>query len=378
MDFRTPEEIGGILKDAGVPLDNIEFVKFTSDFIDVPETQQEAYDMNYEVSYFRDYGAKVVMDPDGRRANVEFDQAWFMLAGSTRYDRAAALQLAAQRWHAELVGIDKHITSTFTSEGGDRELNGDGVFMGVARTEISKRNPQYTKEEVERDYKRLFNVEKFVWLPDGSYDDEDYAAGPIPDPDGKYSAYRAQTANGHMDEIARFVSADTILLAEVTEEEAEKEELARLNKERLDAAYEAIKQASDAHGKPFKIVRMPVPETIYVDFDMDVDSVVGTAWVDVCRQGVMADGSPAPRGVVKFLPALSYCNFLITNGLVLAQKYYSEGMPLSVKEKDEQAKKVLQECFPDRKIVQINTLALNLNGGGIHCFTRHVPASRKK
>ena len=81
---------------------------------------------------------------------------------------------------------------------------------------------------------------------------------------------------------------------------------------------------------------------------------------------------------MKFLPALSYCNFLITNGLVLAQKYYQEGMPLSVKEKDEQAKRILEQCFPDRKVVQINTLALNLNGGGIHCFTRHVPAPRKK
>lgn len=378
VDFRTPDEISGILKEGGVSLDNVEFVKFTSDFIDVPKTQQEAYDMNYEVSYFRDYGAEVVMDDEGNRANVEFDQAWFMLAGSTRYDRAAALQLAAQRWHAELVGIDRHITSMFTSEGGDRELNGDGVFMGVARTEIEKRNLQYTKEEVEREYSRLFNVKKFVWLPDGSYDDEDYAMGAIPGPDGKYNAYRSQTANGHVDEIARFVSADTILLAEVTEEEAEKEELARLNKERLDAAYDVIKAATDVHGNPFRIVRMPVPETIYVDFDMDVDSVVGTAWADVKKQKTLTDGSPVPKGVVKFLPALSYCNFLITNQLVLAQKYYSDGMPLSVKEKDEQAKKVLEQCFPDRKVVQINTLALNLNGGGIHCFTRHIPASRRR
>ena len=108
VDFRSPEEIAGILTAAGVPLDNIEFVKFTSDFIDMPKDQQEAYEMNYEVSYFRDYGAEVVMDDEGRRANVEFDQAWFMLDGANRYDRAAAIQTAAQRWHAELVGIDKH------------------------------------------------------------------------------------------------------------------------------------------------------------------------------------------------------------------------------------------------------------------------------
>lgn len=378
VDFRSPEEIAGILTAAGVPLDNIEFVKFTSDFIDMPKDQQEAYEMNYEVSYFRDYGAEVVMDDEGRRANVEFDQAWFMLDGANRYDRAAAIQTAAQRWHAELVGIDKHFPSMFTSEGGDREFNGDGVFMGVKSTECDKRNPQFTQEEVEREYSRLFNVKKFVWLPNGSYEDEDYALGAIPGPDGEFNAYRSQTANGHVDEIARFVSTDTILLAEVTEEEAAHDNLAALNKERLDAAYEVIKAATDVHDKPFNIIRIPVPEPIYVDFDMDVDSVVGTAWADVRDRETLFDGTPAPKGVVKFLPALSYANFLITNNLVVAQKYWSEGMPESIREKDEEARRVLESCFPDRRVVQINTLALNLNGGGIHCFTRHVPASRKR
>ena len=374
VDFRSPEEIGGILKDAGVPLGNIEFVKFTSDFIDMPRSQQEAYDMNYEVSYFRDYGAEVVMDDEGNRANVEFDQAWFMLDGANRYDRAAAIQTAAQRWHAELVGIDRHFPSMFTSEGGDREFNGEGVYMGVKSTECDKRNPQFTQAEVEREYSRLFNVKKFIWLPDGSYEDEDYALGAIPGPDGELNAYRSQTANGHVDEVARFCSPDTILVAEVTEEEARNDKLAAMNKPRLDAAYEAIKAATDINGKPFKVYRMPVPEPIYVDFDMDIDSVVGTAWADVRDRDTLTDGTPAPKGVVKFLPALSYTNFLITNGKVIAQKYWLEGMPESIRKKDEQAKAVLEACFPDREVVQINTLALNLNGGGIHCFTRHVPA----
>ena len=168
------------------------------------------------------------------------------------------------------------------------------------------------------------------------------------------------------------------MLAEVTEEEAAHDKLAALNKERLDAAYEVIKAATDVHDKPFNIIRIPVPEPIYVDFDMDVDSVVGTAWADVRDRETLFDGTPAPKGVVKFLPALSYANFLITNNLVVAQKYWSEGMPESIREKDEEARRVLESCFPDRRVVQINTLALNLNGGGIHCFTRHVPASRKR
>ncbi|HHT7189402.1 TPA: agmatine deiminase family protein [Bacillus cereus] len=58
----------------------------------------------------------------------------------------------------------------------------------------------------------------------------------------------------------------------------------------------------------------------------------------------------------------------------MAQKYYSDGLPLEVKNKDEKALKVLESVFPDRKVIAINTLALNSYGGGIHCNTRNIPA----
>lgn len=47
-----------------------------------------------------------------------------------------------------------------------------------------------------------------------------------------------------------------------------------------------------------------------------------------------------------------------------------------VKEKDEQAKAVLESCFPDRKVIMIDSLVLNLSGGGVHCWTKDVAASR--
>lgn len=90
------------------------------------------------------------------------------------------------------------------------------------------------------------------------------------------------------------------------------------------------------------------------------------------------DGSPFPTAPINVLPALSYCNFLIANGVVLAQKYYEEGMPEQIREKDEEALEVLKKAFTDRRIVQMNTLALNLYGGGIHCHTRNIPAASMK
>ena len=33
-------------------------------------------------------------------------------------------------------------------------------------------------------------------------------------------------------------------------------------------------------------------------------------------------------------------------------------------------------CFPDRKVVMIDSLALNLAGGGVHCWTKNVYCPR--
>ncbi|MCR4565440.1 MAG: agmatine deiminase family protein, partial [Bacteroidales bacterium] len=34
----------------------------------------------------------------------------------------------------------------------------------------------------------------------------------------------------------------------------------------------------------------------------------------------------------------------------------------------------LQEMFPDRKVVGVNTIELIYGGGNIHCITQHQPA----
>ena len=72
--------------------------------------------------------------------------------------------------------------------------------------------------------------------------------------------------------------------------------------------------------------------------------------------------------------AASYLNFLISNEVVIGQKYWREGWDEDIRERDEQAKAVLQSVFPNRKIVMIDALAVNFGGGGVHCITMHQPA----
>lgn len=86
------------------------------------------------------------------------------------------------------------------------------------------------------------------------------------------------------------------------------------------------------------------------------------------------NGSTFPNGEpIKVMAALSYLNFIITNKVVIGQSCWREGMPDDLKLKDENAAQILQSVFPDRKIIMIDALAVNLGGGGIHCISMHQP-----
>ena len=74
-------------------------------------------------------------------------------------------------------------------------------MLTTEETEVNKRNPYLNRDEVEREYKKIFGVKKILWVPKCSYDDEDQCTDLVPGPDGTPYAYRTCAANGHMDEI---------------------------------------------------------------------------------------------------------------------------------------------------------------------------------
>jgi agmatine deiminase len=251
--------------------------------------------------------------------------------------------------------------------------------MVVEQTEL-QRNPTYSKQEIEAEYKRIFNLKKVIWLPKPSYDDENMFKDYIVDKTTNKKVMRSASANGHIDEFCRFVAPNTILLAEVSQQEADSEDIHKINKQRFDECFEILKKETDADGKPYTIIRMPVAETIYKE--VSKKSGVGnniSSMMEATELKKMLDGSDFPKED-KFLvlPALSYCNFSIANNVVLMSKYWKTGLPESIKEKDKQALDILQKLFPNRKIVAIDAMALNLGGGGLHCNTKHIPTLIEK
>ena len=257
------------------------------------------------------------------------------------------------------------ISSAMISEGGNREVNGRGTLITTESVEMD-RNPDMTKEAMELEYKRLLGVKKIIWLKQGLVEDNHTFLGPITTSEGT-KAYTVVTTNGHIDEFARFVNDSTILMAKVDSLEFD-DPIALENHKRIEVNYQILSEATDQEGKPFTIVRMPLPGTIFSTMSP------GDYVYEYIKTLDYSDGSTFPNGdTVKVMAALSYLNFIITNKVVIGQRCWREGMPDDLKLKDEKATQILQSVFPERRIIMIDALAVNLGGGGIHCISMHQP-----
>ncbi len=339
----------------GVDLDRIEITQFE--------------DSNF---YVRDNGPSIMVDDKGHSYMVNpawtYYGVWDKNSPECQSARKAAVHMAVA------LGCFDIVNSEMVSEGGDREFDGHGTLIAIEDTECRKRNPEFTKEEVEAEYKRIYNLNKVIWLPQPMLEDDDYRLGILDEKEDGTPVFGMSFA-AHIDEMCRFITPNKILLAEVSDEEAASSKAGAESRRRIEAAYEILSNETDWEGKPFEIVRMPTAEPIEVVIAPgDEDYELYKGFIDEMG-GKFMDGTPWPEGPVHFYAAASYCNFLICNGVVLGQRYYHEGMNEVVKEKDEQAKAVLESCFPDRKVIMIDSLALNLSGGGVHCWTKDVAAS---
>jgi agmatine deiminase len=139
--------------------------------------------------------------------------------------------------------------------------------------------------------------------------------------------------DGHIDDIARFVAPDVIVCAIEDDPEDANYKLLQENLHRLQ-------RMTDAKGRGFEIVTLPMP-------------------------GVVGGDSTDTRNLDR-LPA-SYANFYIANEVVLA--------PVFGHANDARALETLQRLFSSRRVVGINCEPLVWGMGTIHCVTQQQPKS---
>jgi agmatine deiminase len=196
----------------------------------------------------------------------------------------------------------------FILEGGSVDPNGAGTLLTTESCLLNpNRNPSMTRGQIEGGLRDYLGVEQILWLGDGIEGDD---------------------TDGHVDDITRFVSQDTVVT--VVEHDS-----ADPNHAPLRANLELLRSMTLADGTPLKVVEMPMPPRID-------------------REGLR-------------LPA-SHANFYITNTSVL--------LPAFGGKSDDVAVSILTDLFQGRSILPIDCRELIWGLGAFHCLTQQQPAVR--
>lgn len=278
------------------------------------------YIVNHLSIWARDVGPIFIKDPRNRLQVVDFGFNNYSRDGNPNY---VDIESQVDKRVARLLGFPV-IASSLISEGGAIESNGRGCLM-VTASVVLKRNPGLSRMQIAREYQRVLGLRKIIWLNKGLAEDD-------------------TITSGHINEIARFADPHTTLLAQVPAEDRDANPVSRSSYLRLEENYRILRDATDQDGKPFRIIRIPMPPTLYREANLNGQ-----------------------------FPVRSYLNFLITNGAVLLQTYWRPGRSPVLKSTEDRVKGIFRRVFPGRKIIGVDAEDVNLWGGGIHCITQPMP-----
>ena len=190
-------------------------------------------------------------------------------------------------------------------EGGAIDVNGKGTLITTEECLLSKiqqRNSGFKKHDYEKIFFNYFGIRKIIWLKRGIVGDD---------------------THGHIDDLARFVSENTIFLAYERNKKDVNYKILRNN-------FRILKKLDDF--KKLKIIKIPMPEAKYIE------------------------GTRVPA---------SYLNFYIANKVILVPTFNDK--------KDKLVLKMFRKHFKSRKVVPIDCSILIWGFGAIHCMTQQEP-----
>lgn len=339
------------LAEAGTNIDSIHFIPSQSDF---------SYAERDGILFMRNQkGEKQIVNFSWNSYGWYFEPSFKNYLGRDKEKRKLYTSLQSNTFKYPIV------TSSLVNEGGAIETNGKGTILQVEAVNM-QRNPGMTKEQQEDELKKVLNAKKIIWLKEGAAEDP-FGWGTL-----ITKNYFGIGVKGHLDEFCRFVSPSTILISFPDSAEAEQDPVKKINLEQMKVNYEILKKATDQDGNPFTIIRMPVPDVKYMTFALDTENKNDE--IKFLSQQILSEQKSFSIGdTVHFVPSCSYLNFLITNKSVYQAKYWEEGKSEAAKTKDEKAKQILKQYFPDKRVYQISTLETNHKGGGLHCWSMQIP-----
>jgi agmatine deiminase len=192
-------------------------------------------------------------------------------------------------------------------EGGSIDVNGAGSLLTTESCLLNpNRNPNLTRAQIETQLRDFLGVRDIFWLSHGTEGDD---------------------TDGHIDNLARFVSERTVLAVVDRDPQSPNYEALQENLGRL--------REIQIGGQPLEIIELPVPAR------MEREDLV--------------------------LPA-SYANFYIANERIL--------VPVFADPNDAAAIAAIQAAFPKRPVTAIDCRELIWGLGAFHCLTQQQPAVR--
>jgi agmatine deiminase len=201
---------------------------------------------------------------------------------------------------------EERFTPGIVLEGGSIDVNGQGTLLTTESCLLNpNRNPQLDKGEIEQYLRDYLGVAHILWLGDGIVGDD---------------------TDGHIDDITRFVSPDTVVTA--VEDDPQD-----ANFQPLQDNLRRLQSMTGQDGRPLNVVTLPMPGPVFHEDHR--------------------------------LPA-SYANFYIANRRVLAPVYGHRN--------DQTALETLQRLFPERLVLGFDCTDLAWGLGAIHCVTQQQPA----
>lgn len=276
-------------------------------------------------SWARDYAPTFVKNDAGEVRGIDWGfNAWGGLYDGLYFPWDKDNRMA--RKLCDLLEKDVYDKRDFILEGGSIHVDGEGTCMVTENCLLSKgRNPELSREQIEDTLKEYLNVSTVLWLPCGIYYDE---------------------TNEHVDNICAFVAPGEVVLAWTEDENDIQYAMSK-------ACLDYLEKAVDAKGRHIKVHKLPLPKPVTITKE-ECDGL-DACWDEPTR-------SPGER------LAASYVNFYISNKNIVMPGF---GDPA-----DKKAKKILQDLFPEREVVQIFARDILIGGGNIHCITQQIPRNQ--
>jgi len=288
-DSDKKSKVRTLLKAAGVDLGKVHFHVW--DYADV---------------WFRDYGPTFVVNRE--TAKVAIVQ-WRFNAWGGKYPPLLK-DGNIPYFISERMGIPLFMPGIIL-EGGAVDVNGCGTVLSTEQCLLnSNRNAGLSKGETAQYLADFLGAKNVIWLKRGLEGDD---------------------TDGHIDNLARFVDARTVVCA--FEDDVSDENYAVLKDN-----YDVLSQACDQHGEPLRLAKLPMP--------------------------------PPLRDIVrgeKTRLAASYTNFYIGNNVVLVPAFNHPN--------DEKARDILREFFPGRAVVGIDCSDIIYGAGTLHCISQQQPST---